>query len=54
MGRLVDADRPPARTRVAAEVGEELTQLLLATLQEAEPSTPHEEQARRAASGGAA
>jgi hypothetical protein len=54
IGRSLDTDRPSARGRLDAELGEELTQLLLVTLREAEPSTPHEERLRRAVYGDAA
>ena len=54
IGRSLDTDRPSARGRLDAELGEEITQLLLATLREAEPSTPHEEHLRRAVYGDAA
>jgi hypothetical protein len=54
IGRSLRADHPSARGRLEAELGKELTRLLLATLRESEPSTPHEEALRRAAYGGAA
>ena len=54
IGSSLESDRPSARGRLLAELGEELTQLLLATLREAHPSTPHEEALRRAANGDAA
>ena len=38
-----------ARARLDAELGEDLTQVLLLTLREAEPSTAHEEHLWRAA-----
>jgi hypothetical protein len=47
--RSLDLERIPARDRLEGELGEELTALLLVTLREAEPSTPHEEALRRAA-----
>ncbi len=49
VGRSLDLDRIPARQRLEAELGEDITTLLLATLQEAEPATPHEDALRRAA-----
>jgi hypothetical protein len=49
VGRVLEADRPPARDRLATELGEPLTGLLLRTLREASPSTPHEEELWRAA-----
>jgi hypothetical protein len=54
IGSSLEPDRPSARVRLDGELGEELTRLLLATLREAEPSTPHEEHLRRAADGDAA
>jgi hypothetical protein len=54
IGRSLDNDGASAHGRLDAELGEELTQLLLVTLREAEPSTPHEERLRRAAYGDAA
>ena len=54
IGRTLETGRPSARGRLEAELGEDLTQLLLMTLREAEPSTPHEEALRRAAFGDAA
>jgi hypothetical protein len=53
IGRSIE-ERPSARARLEAELGEEVTRLLLMTLREAEPSTPHEERLRRAAYGDAA
>jgi hypothetical protein len=49
VGRTLDLDRIPARQRLETELGEDITALLLATLREAEPATPHEEALRRAA-----
>ena len=49
IGRMADPDHTPARDRVEAELGEDLARLLLLTLREAEPSTPHEERLWRAA-----
>ena len=46
--RSLDLDRIPARARLETELGEDITALLLATLREAEPATPHEEALRRA------
>jgi hypothetical protein len=49
VGRVLEADRPPARDHLEAELGEPLTDLLLRTLREASPSTPHEKELWRAA-----
>jgi hypothetical protein len=54
VGRWVANDHAPASARLESELGEHLTQLLLATLREAEPSTPHEERLWRAARDSAA
>jgi hypothetical protein len=54
IGRVIEPDRTAARSRLTAEVGEELTKLLLATLRESKPSTPHEERLWRAARDSAA
>jgi len=54
IGRSLANDRPSARARLDEELGEELTRLLLATLREDQPSTPHEESLRRAARGSGA
>lgn len=54
VGRSLDSDRPSARARLEAELGQDVTRLLLLTLREAEPSTPHEERLRRAVYGDAA
>jgi len=54
IGRSLAVDRPSARARLEADVGEELTGLLLATLREDHPSTPHEQRLWRAARGDAA
>jgi hypothetical protein len=51
---VLESDRSPARDRLGAELGEPLTTLLLRTLREASPSTPHEEQLWRAAHDSAA
>lgn len=49
VGRMAEPEHTAARERLAAEVGEDLAQLLLLTLRESEPSTPHEERLWRAA-----
>ena len=50
VGRSLDLDGIPARRRLEARAfGEDITTLLLATLQEADPATPHEDALRRAA-----
>lgn len=49
IGRSLELDRPSARARLDAELGADVTRLVLLTLREAEPSTPHEEMLRRAA-----
>ena len=49
LGRALDPDNVSARARLDGELGEDLTRLLLLTLREAEPSTPHEETLWRAA-----
>lgn len=49
VGRMADPEHTPARERLADEVGDDLTRVLLLTLREAEPSTPHEERLWRAA-----
>jgi hypothetical protein len=54
VGRSIENDRPSARSRLEGELGEPVTQLLLATLREAEPSTPHDERLWRAARDSAA
>jgi len=54
VGRSTDGKHEPARVRLDNELGEPVTQLLLATLHEAEPSTPHEERLWRAARDSAA
>lgn len=54
IGRSLAVDRPSARARLDAEIGEELTRLVLATLRESQPSTPHEQRLKRAADGDAA
>ena len=51
IGRSLETDRPSARGRLEAELGEDLSRLLLVTLREAEPSTAHEKRLRRAAEG---
>jgi hypothetical protein len=50
VGRSLERDPIPARQRLEAELGADITNLLLATLREAEPSTPRELTPRRAAS----
>jgi hypothetical protein len=47
IGRTLAVDRLSARGRLEGELGGELTQLLLATLREDQPSTPHEQSLRR-------
>jgi hypothetical protein len=54
VGRSLERQGPSARVRLETELGEHVTQLLLATLREAEPSTPHEERLWRAARDSAA
>lgn len=54
IGRSLEADRPPAGARLGAELGDELTGLVLATLRDDRPSTPHEQRPERAAGGDAA
>ena len=54
VGRSIDGRHEPVRERLDGELGEPVTQLLLATLREAEPSTPHEERLWRAARDSAA
>ncbi len=54
IGRSLLVDRPSARTRLEADVGDELTVLLIATLCEDHPATPHERSLWRAARGDAA
>ena len=49
VGRSLEIDRPSARVRLDAELGEDLSRLLLATLRESEPSIPHEQRLKRAA-----
>lgn len=49
VGRMAEPGHVSARDRVEAELGKDLTQLVLMTLRESEPSTPHEEQLWRAA-----
>jgi hypothetical protein len=46
---MAETDRAPARERLTAELGEDLARVVLLTLRESEPSTPHEEQLWRAA-----
>jgi hypothetical protein len=54
VGRALANERDPARVRLEGEIGENVAQLLLATLREEEPSTPHAERVRRAAGDTAA
>jgi hypothetical protein len=54
IGCSLEVDRSPAGARLDAELGEELTGLVLATLCDDQPSTPHEQRPKRAADGGAA
>jgi hypothetical protein len=54
VGRSLDLNRSQARQRLEAEVGEDITALLLSTLREAAPAAPHEEALHRAASEDAA
>jgi hypothetical protein len=54
VGRVVESNRASARARLEAEMGHDIARLLLLTLREPEPSTPHEEQLWRAAQGDAA
>jgi hypothetical protein len=49
LGQVADPGHTSARARLTAELGEDLTRVLLLTLRESEPSTPHEEQLWRAA-----
>jgi hypothetical protein len=49
IGRTADPQHISARARLETELGEDLTQLLLVTLRESEPSTQHEERLGRAA-----
>jgi hypothetical protein len=54
VGRVLRTKRISARARLEGELGEDLTRVLLLTLREPEPSTPHEEQLWRAARDSAA
>lgn len=54
VGRVLETDRFTARARLEAELGTEMTRVLLLTLREPEPSTPHEERLWREARGDAA
>jgi hypothetical protein len=49
VGRMADPDHTPAQERLTGELGDDLARLLLLTLRESKPSTPHEEQLWRAA-----
>jgi hypothetical protein len=48
IGRSLELNRSSARARVHTQLGEELTALVMASLRETAPSTPHEEMLRRA------
>jgi len=54
VGRVLETDRVSARARLEVELGRDLTRVLLLTLREPEPATPHEERLWRAAQGDAA
>ena len=54
VGRVLETRHVSARARLEVELGEDLTRLLLLTLREPQPSTPHEERLWRAAQGDAA
>jgi hypothetical protein len=54
IGRAIETDPVSARARLDVELGQDLTRLLLLTLRESEPSTPHEEALWRAAQDDAA
>jgi hypothetical protein len=49
VGRTLDSDSIPARQRLEAELGDDLSTLLLATLRDAEPTALHEQAPRRRA-----
>jgi hypothetical protein len=49
VGEMAEPDHIPVRARLTADLGEDLTRVLLLTLRESVPSTPHEEQLWRAA-----
>jgi hypothetical protein len=52
--RSLAVDRPSARVRLEADVGKDLAELLIATLRQDHPATPHEQSLWRAARGDAA
>jgi hypothetical protein len=54
MGRVLEPGHTSARARLEGELGGDLTSLLLLTLREPEPATPHEEMLWRAARDSAA
>jgi hypothetical protein len=54
IGRSLEIDRPSARARLEADVGEELTDLLLAALRKDQPPTLCEQSLRHADRGDAA
>jgi len=54
VGRALEHERDPARTRLEDELGEQVTRLLLVTLRESEPTSPHEKRLWRAAQDSAA
>ena len=54
VGRVLETDRFSARARLEAELGADMTRVLLLTLREPEPSTPHEDRLWRAAQNDAA
>jgi len=54
VGRMADPGRTPACERLAAALGDDFSHLVLRTLGEPEPATPHEKRLRRAARDSAA
>jgi len=54
VGRVLESNRASARARLEVDLGHDITRLLLLTLRESQPSTPHEEQLWRAAQDSAA
>jgi hypothetical protein len=54
VGRSLAGDRRSARARLEADLGQELTDLLIATLRKDQLPTPHERSLWRAARGDAA
>ena len=54
VGRVLESKSVSARARLEVELGHDITRLLLLTLREPQPSTPHEEQLWRAAQDSAA